>query len=166
MDALTDSNSPKAKLDEFRKEFLDELPNLAREMIDTARAEGTTAAYEKVMNTAMKVVEGVQVDVKKDQYANLPVIHVSFGPGMQMATTITPAAPVVELAGDEVVDVEPRQPASPFRTSASQAFGTAPALPDDPLDLLAEPTADPVRTQDEDAVLEALTMAGSALALD
>lgn len=165
MDALPDSNSPKAKLDAFRKEFLDELPSLAREMIDTARAEGTTQAYEKVMNTAMKVVEGVQVDVKKDQYANLPVIHVSFGPGMQMATTITTPAPEIPTA--DVVDVQAKETVfSPFRTSASAEFGTAPAqLPDDPLDLLADP-ATAASTQDEDAVLEALTLAGSAMALD
>lgn len=151
MDALT--SVPKEKIDAFRREFLDELPDLAREYIDTARAESTTAGYEKVMNTALKVIEGLQVQERKDIYANLPVIHVTFGPSMEMATQIAPA-PVPDA--DQVVDVEVK---SPFGSSASKDFGT---LPPDLLDLLPAP----VPTAAEQETLDALALAGSAMALD
>lgn len=144
---------PKDQIDLFRQEFLTELPSLAREYVDTARSEGTTASYEKVMNTALKVIEGLEVEKKKDVYANLPVIHVSFGPGMQMTTEVVPE-PVVP---DEVTDVTPK---SPFASSASKDFGT---LPDNPLDLLSGP--EPASEEDDDT-LRALSLAGSAMALD
>lgn len=145
MTALT--AEPKAQIDAFRQEFLAELPALAREYVDTARAEQTTAAYEKVMNTALKVIEGLAVQEKKDPYANLPVIHVSFGPGMQMATVVeAPAAQEPETAPG-VIDVQVK------------------ALPDDVLDLLPTPDA-AAPTEEEAAVLATLDLAASLMALD
>lgn len=142
---------PQEQISQFRQEFLTELPSLAREYIDTARSEATTAAFEKVMNTALKVIEGLEVQQKKDVYANLPVIHVHFGPAMEMATTVEPAAVAA------VTDVEPKVQ-SPFHTSSSAAFGT---LPDDPLDLLPAPS-----TPEEEEVLASLSLASSAMALE
>lgn len=146
---------PKDQIDQFRQEFLQELPILAREYIDTARAEATTAAFEKVMNTALKVIEGLEVEKKKDVYANLPVIHVSFGPGMQLATTVEPAP---EAAPEDVTDVEAKPVKSPFGTSSRENW----ELPDDPTKLLEPVPVDP----DDAATLAALNLAGSAMALD
>lgn len=138
---------PKVQIDLFREEFLAELPQLAREYVDTARAEATTAAYEKVMNTALKVIDGLEVQKQKDIYANLPVINISFGPGMQMATQVEASK---EVPAIEATDVEPKE-TWPFPTSAH-------ALPDNPLELLEAP-ADP-------EMQLALDLASSALALD
>ena len=145
--------TPRQQIDGFRQEFLRELPLLAREYVDVARSEGTTAAYEKVMNTALKVIEGLQVQEKKDPYANLPVINITFGPGMQLATQVEPAP----LPEPQVQDVQPKV-ASPFASSSSAAFGT---LPDDPVDLLPAP-ADPESAE----VLAALDLAANAMVLD
>lgn len=156
MDALT--SPAKVRIDAFRQEFLEELPALAREYIDTARSEATTAAFEKVMNTALKVIEGLQVQEKKDQYANLPVIHVSFGPGMQMATLVeaAPSPGSDPLPGAPSADIEDAVVKSPFQTSASSEFGT---LPPDPLALLDD-------TPGAQETLAVLNLAASAMALD
>lgn len=152
--------SPKVQIDAFREEFLTELPLLAREYVDTARAEGTTAAYEKVMNTALKVIDGLEVQKQKDIYANLPVINITFGPAMQMATQIeaTPEErPAIE-AGD-ITTVEPKE-TWPFPRSARDegAAKSAHALPEDPLQLL--------EASEDDETLTALSLASSAMALD
>lgn len=127
------------KLTAFRQEFVDELPALAREMIDMARAENTTQAYEKVLNTAMKVVEGMQVAQKADPYANLPVIHMHIG--SNTITTVVKAPAIQEAPGD-VIDVE-------------ATLTPMPALENAP-----EPS------EDELAVLADLDLAASAMALD
>lgn len=144
---------PKDQIEAFRREFFQELPSLAREYIDTARSEGTTQAYEKVMNTAFKAIEGLEVERKKDVYANLPVIHVSFGAGVQMTQVVEPPTPAAD-----VTDAEPRPVKSPFASSAAKAWDE---LPDNPTDLLPS-TLSP----EEQATLQALNLAGSAMALE
>lgn len=145
---------PKVQIDAFREEFLQELPQLAREYVDTARAEATTAAYEKVMNTALKVIDGLEVQKQKDVYANLPVIHISFGPGMEMATQVELPKEVPAL----VEDVTPKE-TWPFPQSAH-------TLPDDPLELLAAPDIGNPISPEDDETLNALSLASSAMALD
>lgn len=142
------------KIAQFRKEFLEDLPELGRAYRETALAEGTTAAMEKVMNTALKVIEGLEVEKKKDVYANLPVIHVSFGPGMLATTTVEPA-PQPTADTTDVVDVEPK---SPFKDSSSREFNT---LPEDVTELLPAP-----ESAEDAAILEALSLGSSAMALD
>lgn len=127
---VTADNESKAAIAEFRRVFIDDLPDLAREYIDTARAEKTTAAMEKVMNTALKVIEGLQVDQAKNPYANLPVINFHIGSDTTVTTSVEQPA-LVE-------DVTPRRVVSPFQTSAAKAWDetTPESLPADPLDLL------------------------------
>jgi hypothetical protein len=144
---------PKVQIDAFREEFLQELPQLAREYVDTARAEATTAAYEKVMNTALKVIDGLEVQKQKDIYANLPIINITFGPGMQMATQVE-AAPV-EAPAIEDATVKDEWP-FPHSGRGDEPV-SATALPDNPLELL--------ETQ-VDETLEALNLASSAMALE
>jgi hypothetical protein len=155
MDTPPAQSNSASKLASFRKEFIDELPNLAREMIDIARAEETVQAYEKVMNVALKVVEGLQVQDKKDPYANLPVIHMTINGGtVHTQVEAAPAAPALPDA--DIEDVTPRVQ-SPFGSSASKAW----ELPDDPTEILpAVPDLD-----DTQATLNALDAAAGAMAL-
>lgn len=149
---IAPANPTAAKLAAFRKEFIDELPNLAREMIDQARAEESVQAYERVMNVALKVVDGLQVQDKKDIYANLPVIHMTINGGT-VTTEVTPAA----LPAADVTDVEPKVQ-SPFGTSAAREW----QLPDDPSEILPGPDPSP---EDVAAELAALDLAAGAMAL-
>jgi hypothetical protein len=153
MDTPPAQSNSASKLAAFRKEFIDELPNLAREMIDIARAEETVQAYEKVMNVALKVVEGLAVQEKKDPYANLPVIHMTINGGtVHTQVEAAPAAPALPTA-----DIEDATPKSPFASSASKTW----ELPDDPTEILpAVPDLD-----DTQATLNALDAAAGAMAL-
>lgn len=137
----------KANVKAFRDVFLRELPSLAQEYVDIARAESTTAAMEKVMNTALKVVEGLQVDQAKNPYANLPVINFHIGADAVVTTTVEPPLEVVE-------DVTPK---SPFGASAAKAWDEP--LPDDPLALLESP-AEPHPQQE---ILDSLAFGLTAL---
>jgi hypothetical protein len=153
MDTAATVSEQKAKIAQFRQEFLNELPALAREYIDTARAESTTQAFEKVMNTAVKVIEGLQVAEKADKYANLPVINFTIGAGVQV-TTIEAAAQVPAVPNPDVTDVEPK-PVSPFKDSGHDW-----SLPDNPTDLLPSPDEPGAA-----ATLAALDLASGAMAL-
>lgn len=161
MDLTTAKDAKLAKIEQFRQELVDELPTLARQYIDTARAEATTAAFEKVMNTALKVIEGLEVEKAKDKYANLPVINFVIGPDMHVTATVEPAPPVVDAQAREVT---------------TQTPALAEALPTNPLELLdgQEETplpahqgqeADALRQKEEEALL-ALDEVAGALALD
>lgn len=155
MDALPNQSNAAEKLAEFRREILDELPNLAREMIDVARAEATPQAYEKVLNIALKTVEGMQVQEKKDPYANLPVIHMTINGG-SVTTQVSAPEPIAAI--DVQATVLPDAPTSPFGASASKTW----AMPADPTELLDSTPMD----ADQQAVLDALTAAGSAMVMD
>lgn len=169
MDHTVVATRQKTQVAEFRDIFLDELPVLAAQYIDVARAEGTTAAYEKVMNTALKVIEGLEVAKKADPYANLPTIN--FHIGADMAVTAT-----IEAAKPDVVDVEAK------RVDPEWPFPRDNPLPDNPLELLHETVqAEPIRQEKpsaalrqegaadegrEEETLRALDLAASAMALD
>jgi hypothetical protein len=140
--------SEKAPIERARERLLEQLPALVDEYIDTARAEGTTQAFDRLMGFALKAVDGLQVDPKAGQYANLPVIHVSFGPGMQLTVEPGQAPPAPLPLVEEVTDATP--PA---------------VLPDDPLDLLPAPEPTPTELAERE-VLEALAAAGSAMVME
>ena len=165
MDAAAISNKSKSQVLEFRNTLLDELPLLARQYIDTARAEATTAAYEKVMNTALKVIEGLEVEKAKDKYANLPTINFILGADMQITTTVDAPAPTPVPKSPDVTDVTPKDPLNPEESAS---------LPHDPLELLhghEEPDALPsqdaqAEQRRQEETLLTLELAGSALAMD
>lgn len=153
MDAADKSN-----IDLARERLLSELPDLVEQYIDTARTEGTTQAYDRLMGFALKAIEGLQVNAKPDPYANMPVIHVSFGSNMQMVTTVEAApeeTPVPVLPN--IVDAVAKLPAPAAQEAPLQA------LPDDPLELLDAP---PPASAEEQAVLDALAGSLTAMAFD
>jgi hypothetical protein len=146
------------KISEARNVLVDELPVVLRAFIDTVRAEGTSQAYDRLASFALKAVPDLQVNAKPDQYANLPTIHFTIGPGLAMTTTVA-AAPVPAPDAD-ITDVEPKSQApaalmSPIPAEVRQAAQEwLDSLPDDPLDLLEVPET-----------LAALTAAAGAMAM-
>lgn len=118
-------DSTQAKIDEFRKKFIDRLPYLADEFIDSARAENTPDAYKKLMDFSLKVVEGLEVD-KRGAYDNLPMVNVYIGSDV-IQTKIAPQAQAPAL---DVVDVQAKAPSDNFPFPAYPP--DAPPLPAPP----------------------------------
>lgn len=141
--------TPKDSIDAARQAIVDDLPEMARKYADIALAEGTSQAFQRYFDTAAKIIPDLAANEKKDQYANLPMIHFTIGPGLQVTTTVE--QPQVTA---DVTDVEPKV-ASPFGASASKEFDT---LPEDVLDLL------PVSAE-ETQVRETLEAAAGAMAM-
>lgn len=63
------------QLEAGRDVMVTAMPALVQEFIDVCRATGTPAAYQKLMETALKFVPDMKVADKADPYANLPVIN-------------------------------------------------------------------------------------------
>lgn len=114
----------------------------------------TAGAFEaaELCKPALKVLEQEQRAelAQRDQYANLPVIHVTFGPGMELSTEVKPTLANVAPTQSGVVDVEVKSPVG----SLSYAER------DEPPNLL--PAA---LTPEEQATLDALNVAGGAYPL-
>ena len=78
----------RAKIDVFVQRYIDVLGQISTEHIDATRADGSAAAYEKLGNFCLKIIDGLQVD-PKDGFDRLATLHVTFGDGF--TSTISPA---------------------------------------------------------------------------
>lgn len=91
------------QLEAGRDVMVSAMPALMQEFIDVCRATGTPAAYQKLMETALKFVPDMKVADKADPYANLPVINYTVQIDGSTNTTVqvikgesAPVLPMVE----------------------------------------------------------------------
>lgn len=107
----------RAKIDVFVQRYIDALDQISTDHIDATRADGSAAAYEKLGNFCLKIIDGLQVD-PKDGFDRLATLHVTFGDGF--TSTIVPAIvpamvqPVQPPADIQDVKPKPAEPAAPW----------------------------------------------------